>query len=719
MGFEGPSSHRWTAMPAGEFEIDATTVHGGHGAARLVRTAKTAGEFSAISDSIAVDFTGEVIELHGFLRTDGVKGAAALWLREDSNDGVVQFTNGEAENLAGTNGWAEHTLRLPLDPTATKVIWGVLLSGEGTVWADDMRVVVDDKPIWDAPYAPHVPAPAELDHDFDGGSGITLAALAPIQIANLAVLGRVWGFLKYHHPKVTAGQVQWDYALFRVLPKILAATDRASAEAALLAWIDGLGPVAACQPCATLDEHDLALAPALAWLDDRSTIGEALGAKLHAIHAARPSGPQYYVGLARGVGNPTFTHEEAYPTVKLPDPGFQLLAWFRLWNAIAYWAPNRALADRWDDQLAAFIPRAMLADGTKAYTLAMMAAIAKVADTHANLWGSLDERPPVGSCELAVELRFVGKRAVVVTGDASKQLVPGDVITSLDGTPLDTLIAAWTPYYADSNEAARLRDIAEAMTRGACGPIPLKRDRRGVKQRLELARTPRVERTAIHTHDLPGPTFRLLAPEVAYLKLSSVKADEVARQIEQAAGTKGLVIDIRNYPSEFVVFALGTLLVDKPSPFVRFTIGDLANPGAFHWSEPLSLEPAAPHYGGKVVVLVDEISQSQAEYTTMAFRSSPRTVVIGSTTAGADGNVSRVALPGGLHTMISGIGVFYPDKRPTQQIGIVPDRVVVPTIEGLRAGRDEVLEAGLREILGKATPAAKLQQIVAAARAQP
>jgi C-terminal processing protease CtpA/Prc len=75
--------------------------------------------------------------------------------------------------------------------------------------------------------------------------------------------------------------------------------------------------------------------------------------------------------------------------------------------------------------------------------------------------------------------------------------------------------------------------------------------------------------------------------------------------------------------------------------------------------------------------------------------------VVGSTTAGADGNVSPFPLPGGLRTMISGIGVFYPDKRPTQQVGIIPDLVVRPTIEGIRAGRDEVLEAALKKVLGR------------------
>jgi len=61
--------------------------------------------------------------------------------------------------------------------------------------------------------------------------------------------------------------------------------------------------------------------------------------------------------------------------------------------------------------------------------------------------------------------------------------------------------------------------------------------------------------------------------------------------------------------------------------------------------------------------------------------------------------------------MISGIGVFYPDKRPTQRIGIVPDREVKPTIAGIRAGRDELLEAAVREVLGPETSDATIQKI--------
>jgi C-terminal processing protease CtpA/Prc len=206
--------------------------------------------------------------------------------------------------------------------------------------------------------------------------------------------------------------------------------------------------------------------------------------------------------------------------------------------------------------------------------------------------------------------------------------------------------------------------------------------------------------SASYTHDVVGDTFQMLSPDVAYLKLSSVKAADSAAYIQAAAGTKGLIIDIRNYPSEYVVYTLGSLLVSAPVEFVRFTQGDVTNPGAFHWTPPIRLNPQEPHYTGKVVILIDEVTQSQAEYTTMAFRTAPGSIVIGSTTAGADGNVSTVLLPGGFSSYISGIGVFYPDNRPTQRVGIIPDIEVKPTIAGIQAGRDELLDEAIRQILG-------------------
>ena len=64
-------------------------------------------------------------------------------------------------------------------------------------------------------------------------------------------------------------------------------------------------------------------------------------------------------------------------------------------------------------------------------------------------------------------------------------------------------------------------------------------------------------------------------------------------------------------------------------------------------------------------------------------------------------------------TLISGIGVFYPDKKPTQRVGIISDVVVTPTVDGIRDGRDEVLEAAVRQILGPRADRALIQKMTA------
>jgi C-terminal processing protease CtpA/Prc len=142
-------------------------------------------------------------------------------------------------------------------------------------------------------------------------------------------------------------------------------------------------------------------------------------------------------------------------------------------------------------------------------------------------------------------------------------------------------------------------------------------------------------------------------------------------------------------------------------------VGDATNPGSFAFGSPLVLEPIAPQFEIKVAILVDETTQSSAEYHSLAFRSAPNAIVVGSTTAGADGNVSAIPLPGGLRSMFSGIGVFWPDGRPTQRVGIVPDVVAKPTIAGIKAGRDEVLEAAVMKTLGRAPTAAETAALTA------
>lgn len=256
------------------------------------------------------------------------------------------------------------------------------------------------------------------------------------------------------------------------------------------------------------------------------------------------------------------------------------------------------------------------------------------------------------------------------------------------------------PFITASNRASRDVALSRALTLGECAEARLVVDRDGVEHPLQVARVPvpTLNSTRLYSHDRPGETFQLLSDTVAYLKLSSIRAADIPQMLDAAAATHGLIVDIRNYPGDFVPFLLGSRLIQKATPFVQFTAPDVGNPGAFRWQAPTIIEPKGPSYAGSVIVLVDEMSISQSEYTAMALRAAPRVKVLGSMTAGADGNVSPIVLPGNFRTGISGLGVFYPDRKPTQRVGIVPDKVIEPTIVGTRAGRDELLDAAIEEL---------------------
>ncbi|MGH9868687.1 MAG: S41 family peptidase [Candidatus Polarisedimenticolia bacterium] len=703
----------WWGGPAGTLFSETVIVHGGQRSGRIERDAGSKRDFSTFTKSIPLEVDGVTLELRGFLRTEGVTGYTGLWMREDGESGSVAFDNMQSRELRGTTDWTEYIIKLPLKTEARKLFFGVLLAGEGRVWVDDLRILLDGRPLREAPKAKRTPTVFDTDKEFEAGSRVTVSRLSPAQVSNLATLCKVWGFLKYHHPRVAAGELHWDFELFRILPRVLEAKDRASAAGALAGWVAGLGAPAPCSPCATPPDGPW-ISPDLAWLRDRETLGEELAGLLQKVLDNRhASEAQFYVTKQLSVGNPLFGHELAYTHMTTLDAGYRLLALFRYWNIIQYWFPYRdVIGESWDAVLIEFLPRIAAAGDQEAFLLEMLALITRINDGHARLASHPDVLPPRGECALPVWIRFIEGRALVTdAAEPAGGLKMGDEIAALDGIRVESLVKTWAPWYSASNEGARLLGMARNLTRGECRDVEVLGSRPAgtFKVTLPRRRIDAANQAGRWTHDLPGETMRLLSPEVAYLKLSTVKEGEAESYIRRAAGTRGLVLDLRNYPSANMVFELGQHLVAEPAPFVRFSFGSLSNPGAFSPGITLNIAPAAPRYEGSIVILVDEVSLSHAEYTAMAFRAAPGAVIVGSPTAGADGNVSTIPLPGGSRTSISGIGVFYPDGSPTQRVGIVPDIVARPTIQGIREGRDEVLEVALRKILGEGVPEARIR----------
>jgi len=541
----------------------------------------------------------------------------------------------------------------------------------------------------------------------------TVPALRADQYESLILLGRVWGFAKYHHSRFVVAGANADSALFNAVPRVLGARSSTSARDSIAAWLDAVGTPTPCSSDCVAPPTSTALTPEIGWTRDTALVGAGLARRLGIIYAARKQvARQHYVASASPqVNNPEFTNEPGYDVRDLARPEVRALGVFRLWNILEFWFPYRDLMEK--DRVALLrdaLPAAWGAEQVDDYQRVLFRLIARAGDTHANIWSALAARPPVGAYSVPVALRMIEGKPVVF-GFLNDSLGPrsglrvGDAILSVDGVAVDSLFRAWRPFYAASNEPTRQRDMARGLLRSASVQAVLVVDRAGQRTTMRVARVPvtQIDGRAGNTHDLPGETFRLLTPEVAYVKLGPLKRDSVDSYLARAKNAKVLVIDNRNYPSDFPIYELGGHLTWYPKPFARFTRADWSNPGAFLWDGgETTLQPKAPIFAGKVVVLVDEVTQSSSEFHAMAFRTAPGALVVGSTTAAADGNVSPIPLPGGMRAMITGIGTFYPDRRPTQQIGIVPDVVVRPTLAGFRSGHDEVLEAAVSRALGRA-----------------
>ena len=108
-----------------------------------------------------------------------------------------------------------------------------------------------------------------------------------------------------------------------------------------------------------------------------------------------------------------------------------------------------------------------------------------------------------------------------------------------------------------------------------------------------------------------------------------------------------------------------------------------------------SIRPGQPRLAAPVVVLTDGQSMSAVETFLQIFRDNHLGYVVGEPSGGTNGDMNTFAVPGGFLVRFTGLRVTGADGSAIQGRGIVPDQVVHPTLEGVCAGRDEVLEAGI------------------------
>jgi len=538
------------------------------------------------------------------------------------------------------------------------------------------------------------------DTTFDHGSNIVFPTLTSQLIDNLDLLGHVWGFLKYHHPNISQGHYNWDYELFRMLPEYLQITDNQKRDTYLVKWIQQYGKIRTNNVIIPVDS-DAFLKPDLTWIN-QERLSPKLYKSLMNVYQHRNQSIQFYVAYNfYGAKNAKFLHENAYSNMSYPDAGFRLLAVYRYWNMVQYYFPYKYLMEMdWNDVLKEVIPIMLNASDAKEYFFAIKRMVAKCNDSHGFVFQNKNVNVSNHIKDVPFRVRFLNKDTLVVLRyfnpekfvDSYPQI--GDIITQIDGRPVSEIVDSLVPYYAASNYNTLLRDIAYNIMRGDKDNVTITFITSKKSSTSTIQRYPTTDLNYDNYFDDKGTNYQVLTDSVGYVYMRNLTKEYLTVLFDTLRHTKAAIFDARDGNS-LGAFELSQYLADDVNPIFKVTEPSFKNPGEFIYSAPIYLKAGKEIYNKKIVVLINEYVQSEGETAVMELLACTNCCVMGSCSAGANGNISKLELPGGIQTMFSGIGIYFPDGRNTQRIGIIPDIYVCPTVNGLREGRDEVLEKAL------------------------
>lgn len=534
-------------------------------------------------------------------------------------------------------------------------------------------------------------------------------ANASQETQNLAKLCKVWGYVKYYHPAFLFGNSDWDAELLTLIPGVSAAESDEAANALLHEWFVGLGevdyktriPQSASASEAGVQECDLS------WCQDKAYLGEELVKDLALLPETMPTkldrsnAPVSFDQL----GVPDFSkepeHEDDYT-----NQSFRLLGLFRLWNALEYYYPYLHCMDEdWDAVLLETIPMMLDAEDQRSYEAALWYAAGKLQDPHTQLSMVTTDRkrqyrPTTGGYYLPVPVTDAEGKLVVTDTAENCPLEKGDILVSINGKTMEELAEEKREYYSLPREEMLLTCAWRAIVNSEAEEMAVVVQRDGEECSFTVTGVP--HSVSDTTNRLNGlESYQIVDGNIGILNPGVLQTEEeLCKVMEALRNTDSLVIDLRQYSG---VMGLYFYVPTTYRPSIVLARPSAASPGTFqkdtvfagYDSSLLTYSQSYYPYENPVVVLMDQNSVSRSEYLITILKEADNVTVVGVPSTGTDGNVAFLPLPGGLQLRFTSLGIYEVDGTQTQRTGIQPDVEVHSTVEGIRQGRDEIMEAAL------------------------
>lgn len=523
------------------------------------------------------------------------------------------------------------------------------------------------------------------------------------EVQDLEKLCKVWGYTKYNHPAFLFGEKDWDEELLNVIP-VVSEAKADEVNGILHEWFVSLGEIDyGVSRKGEIPENAIKYVQAdTSWISE-DYLGAELTEELSQFGqlpgVSRSKAPVNFTANEVGTRVPDFSNEPFYEDMNYKDQGYRLLGLFRLWNAMEYYYPYLDILDEnWHELLPEYIARMLEGDDQRSYELTIASLSTKLQDAHIALYNSKYIVLEAGIYGVPVEILQAENEIViskVLKDDCPLQV--GDVVKELNGKDIRDVLAERMEYISVTTEDKFINQIGRFLLRSNNENMELTVLRDGTEQVLEV----NGEMEYHLMQETAEQPYEILDGNIGLINPAALQPKGFSSVMSQLKSTDGLIVDFRQYPSDYIVYDFAEYLVDGVKPFLIYASPYESYPGVFVGSmrysgrqENSNIEP----YEKPVVVLMNEKTQSLAEYTVMSIRNAKNVTVMGENSVGSDGDISYLPLPGGMNMMFTSQGIYTPDGGQTQRIGLTPDVEVHPTIEGIKEGRDELKEAAVSYI---------------------
>jgi hypothetical protein len=383
------------------------------------------------------------------------------------------------------------------------------------------------------------------------------------------------------------------------------------------------------------------------------------------------------------------------PAAPPSDPrALQLASVAAAWGTLAVFYPY--FQDQridWISALGPALAEAAAARDASELRSALRHLLADLHDGHARL--SDPATPPTGILPIAV--RRFGDRVAVPGGDAAylAGIAPGSELVAIDGVPAHAAYDRVADQISAATEGLRAHLAGTYLGAGELGALRRVRlhSPGGVELERELPLVPRERHDHAVRLQRPWPGTEL-APGVIYVDFDELAPETWAALVPRLAAARALIFDFRGYSTTGLA-AVSHLIAHRIDQ-LTWQIPELPHPGRpSHAPLRRALYPSSPRLAAPVIALVDGQSVSTVETTLAMIRDHRLGVLVGEPTAGTNGLISHFTIPGGYAIRFTAIRLVDAAGATLHGRGIAPDLVVHPTLDGVRAGRDEVLDAGL------------------------